>query len=365
MSEFAASRLRLARQLRGLTAKTLAAEVGVSAQAITFFESGDRTPAAETMDSLATVLRYPRQFFFGNEVEFVQASTPSFRSRRSMTSRLRNKALGWGTLASELVSPAFRSRFVLPTLDLPDLAGEEPGHAAEILREHWQLGQGPIKNMVHLLEWKGVEVYWLDEPSPVVDAFSLWHGDQPFVVLNTNKAAGDRGRYDAAHELGHLVLHQHHDVVGDRETEREADIFAASFLLPAEQFKDEAPFHPVLEHFFPLKERWGVSIGAMVRRSRDLGVFTEWDYIRACKDISRLGWRVQEPIPIEREQSRLHHMILGRLAEKGYSPIHLADSLSIQFEDLVVLVPVSSEYRTGRVRSLPQADGSVEYMRAL
>jgi Zn-dependent peptidase ImmA (M78 family)/DNA-binding XRE family transcriptional regulator len=362
---FEPTRLKLARLRRGFTSKALAAEVGVSAQAITSFESGSRAPSPQTVDSLSFALHFPRAFFLGDEVEVIGERVPSFRSRRSMTSKLRDKVLASGTIATGLISPAFRNRFVLPTLDLPDLSGEGPTESAEILRELWRLGRGPIKNMVHLLESKGVEVYWLDEPSPVVDAFSLWHGDQPFVILNANKPAGDRGRYDAAHELGHLVMHRYHDLVGDRNTEREADIFAANFLLPADQYKQETPRYPILERFFPLKERWGVSIGAMVRRSRDVGVFTEWDYIRACKDISRHGWRVSEPVPVERERSHLHRMIFDRLAGRQYFPADLARDLSVQFEDLADLVPVSREFDAKRVRRLPDVGEPGRYLRLL
>jgi hypothetical protein len=41
-----------------------------------------------------------------------------------------------------------------------------------------------------------------------VDAFSMWRQSTPYVFLNTKKSA-EHGRFDAAHELGHLVLHRH------------------------------------------------------------------------------------------------------------------------------------------------------------
>jgi len=93
------------------------------------------------------------------------------------------------------------SRFDLPAPDLPDLRDEEPEVAASVLRQHWGLGERPIKNMVHLLESKGVRVYSLAENSVEVDAFALWHSKTPFVFLNTLKSA-EHGRFDAAHELG-------------------------------------------------------------------------------------------------------------------------------------------------------------------
>src|SRR3546814_6566541 len=46
------------------------------------------------------------------------------------------------------------------------------------------------------------------EDTKNVDAFSCWRNGQPFVFLNTFKSA-ERSRFDAAHELAHLVLHRH------------------------------------------------------------------------------------------------------------------------------------------------------------
>ena len=39
-----------------------------------------------------------------------------------------------------------------------------------------------------------------------MDAFSLIRDDRPFAFLNTDRSA-ERQRFDAAHELGHLLLH--------------------------------------------------------------------------------------------------------------------------------------------------------------
>ncbi len=58
------------------------------------------------------------------------------------------------------------------------------------------------------------------------------------MFLSTDKS-GERGRFDAAHELGHLVLHGEHedprreDEISQRPcAEAEANRFAAAFLMP-------------------------------------------------------------------------------------------------------------------------------------
>ena len=84
----------------------------------------------------------------------------------------------------------------------------------------------PIKNMIHLLEARGVRVLSLSIDTAQLDAFSMWHADTPFVFLNTKKSC-EHSRFDVGHELGHLVLHRHAGAKG-QEVEREANAFASA-----------------------------------------------------------------------------------------------------------------------------------------
>ena len=43
---------------------------------------------------------------------------------------------------------------------------------------------------------------------------------------------GERGRFDAAHELGHLVLHGEYQELNRPAAEQEANRLAAAFLMP-------------------------------------------------------------------------------------------------------------------------------------
>ncbi|MGO8957896.1 MAG: ImmA/IrrE family metallo-endopeptidase [Streptosporangiaceae bacterium] len=73
-----------------------------------------------------------------------------------------------------------------------------------------------------------------------VDAFSLPFHDRPVIVLGADKNDRARSRFDGAHELGHLVVHGD-QVWGVKEVERQAHAFAAAFLMPAEDIRDELP----------------------------------------------------------------------------------------------------------------------------
>ena len=153
-----------------------------------------------------------------------------------------------------------------------------------------------------------------------MDALSFSWDGQPFVFLNANKDKGDRSRFDAAHELGHLVLHCHEESLQKAEIEKEANAFAGSFLLPAQQFRSEAPNRPDFATLVRLKQRWKVSIGAMVVRSRQLGLYSDWQYRHAYTQISKKGWRMDEPGNFPCEQSRLHMLIFEQLEQKDILP---------------------------------------------
>ena len=223
---FTPSRLALARQKRGYSKKKLAELIGVTAQSISNFESEtvQEVPSEKTLLKLSQVLNFPVNFFNRDKVSFVSLESASFRALSKMTASQRDSALASGALAFE-VNNWIEKNFELPIHELPDLRNETPESAAMYLRQIWFLGEKPISNMIHLLESKGIRVYFIAEDYKSVDAFSIWNEGTPFILLNTFKSA-ERSRFDAAHELGHLVLHKH-GVPRSREAEAEANRFAS------------------------------------------------------------------------------------------------------------------------------------------
>jgi Zn-dependent peptidase ImmA (M78 family) len=334
----APARLLSARLSRGLTQKALALTLNVSAQMVSLFEKGERK-ADEHLGSYVQALGFPAAYFLAHDFDPLPPEVVSFRSRRALTATLRDKVVERSKHASDLISPILHSRFKLPEVDVPDFSAEDPETAARLLREAWKLGHGPIASMVHLLEAKGVEVYWLAEDSPCVDALCYWRHERPFIMLNTFKDAGERARFDAAHELGHLVLHRSETTL-DQSQEREADRFASAFLMPQEQFLLETRGLRTLDDLKRMKPRWGTSVQAMVRRLYDLGSLSKWAYESAFKELSMRGWRSNEPNKIAREQSYLHDLVFQRLSTFGEGPRIIAEEATITVEDVLELMPV-------------------------
>ena len=346
---FEPSRLKAAREAKGLTPLMLAEVVGVKRQAVYQYERGEISPHPDVLMRLALVLGVRPGFFQLPPIP--SARTLFFRSSAGVTARARAR----GERRAErawLVWDELGKRLELPTPNVPEyseanpiaLDDDEIEEAATRARRHWGMGDGPIANTVWLLENNGIVVVREDIADRTMDSWSRWEAwdANPVVILNSFKASAVRSRFDAAHELGHLVLHRavrpdywasQEDGVAIREEQ------AHKFLLPSSPFVSETK-HPSLERFLAMKPRWKASVQAMVRRARDLHVIDEARYTQMQKGISKLRWRSREPLDDElpMEEPRLVRRAFEVL--KGHdpdAPTALSLSLELQTEDLASL----------------------------
>lgn len=333
---FTPSRLGLARRRRGLTKRHLAELVGISDRAITAYEAGEIFPHPGTLGQIAKVLEFPVSFFAGPDLEEIPTEAASFRSMARMTASQKHAAQASGSLALALHT-WISGRFKLPDTDVPRVGpGVDAETAAEIVRAEWGLGEQPIPNLVHLLEVHGVRVFSLTQECREVDAFSLWLR-QPFVFLNTQKSA-EHSRFDAAHELGHLVMHGHHEIPQGKEIEREANRFASAFLMPAAGVLATAPRAPSIGDLIRAKKPWRVSASALAYRLHQLHALSDWHYRRLAVEISQRGYRSHEPEPISRETSQILNKVFAALRKEGTTKADVARELDLHPQDLDRLV---------------------------
>jgi Zn-dependent peptidase ImmA (M78 family)/transcriptional regulator with XRE-family HTH domain len=303
--DFDPARLALARRLAALPRTRLGKQVGVSPSAITQYEKGQTKPTLPVLDKLADVLGVPSEFFrAGHPVPALAAAGAHFRSLRSTTALERERALSFGELALAVFTavelhvelPAV----VLPELEIPTDSPEDLDRAgietlARQARDALGLAPGPVPHVVRLLEARGVAVAWLEGASDKVDAFCHQQGCRPLVLLSSSKQDKARSRFDAAHELGHLLMH--HDVEpGSRLVEQQAHIFAAEFLAPAAQIVDDLPGRLDWTVLHQLKRRWGISLKALVMRAHTLGRINTHTYQRGMQRLAM--WGQPEPGPL-------------------------------------------------------------------
>ena len=326
------SRLVIARKRRGLTLTQLAGLTSLSTRSISLYENGHQEPSADTLRQLAEALDVSPAFLRAPDVEEIPEDAVSFRALSKMTARQRDRALSAGRVAL-LISDWIDARFRLPDTDIPRLPGHEPESAAQMVRAHWGLGERPVSNVLHLLESRGARIYSLTAENTELDAFSLyWHG-RPFIFLATGKT-GERGRFDAAHELGHLVLHGEHQVPSRPAAEAEANRFAAAFLMPRAGVLGQGLPDATPARILEAKRIWKVSAMALTHRLHELGLLTDWGYRTACVSLSRLGYRRAEPGGIPRETSQLLSKVFRALRDDGVPPRRIARDLAMSVAEL-------------------------------
>lgn len=332
---FVGERLVQAREARGLSAVTLAELIRVSPQSVSHYEQGKHSPSPEVMALLASALKFPRSFFLrpaprpDGAAVFWRSNIGALKSAR----RRAEAKLVWfdeimGFLAQFFDFPPVK----LPDIDVKDfriLDDEDIESAARRCREKWQLGCGPIPNVCRAMEERGIIVGRMRVDAAGLDAFSHWPAASlhPRVMLSTDKLNAARSRFDAAHELGHIVLHRGIDrkkinsPADFKLLENQAHRFASAFLLPSEMFAREL-WLPSIDSMLNLKERWGCSIAAMIMRSGHIGLLEGEDLRRAWINYTRRGWRAGEPLDdrVQEERPSLLRKSFEMLVKEGGQP---------------------------------------------
>ncbi len=303
---FCGERLIEAREARGLTSVGLADILGVSSGAISNYEKNRQSPRPEVMQLISEKLNLPIGFFLEPCEDALKRIF--FRSLASTTKSARTRAsrrLAWLQRISRYVRLYFDLPALnLPALDLPrnplEITDKQIEDAAIKCRELFCIEQGPIADLVTVLENNGIVVSRGLLDADNMDAFCEWDDEIPFIFLGADKTSAARSRMDAAHELGHLILHRFVEPQQLRTPgfhkllEQQAFRFGSAFLMPSSWLKEL--WAPTLDAFLALKARWKVSIAAMISRSENLGVVNADQAQRLWINYNRRQWRKNEPL---------------------------------------------------------------------
>lgn len=320
MSKFLGERLRQARIARGLTAVTLSDLLGVTRQAVSQYEKGTTFPSDDVFTKICDKLNLKPQFFFRECLGMPDCAPIFYRSQASATKSARARAEQRFEWVKEFV--VFLKDFVtfpevnIPQLPVPsdprELSDSEIEEMATLTRRHWGLSDGPISNVARLMEKNGIIVVRHELCADKFDAFSQWSSqvNAPCMVLGDDKASGVRSRFDAAHELAHIVLHREvtQKLLNTKAIyqliENQAHRFAGAFLMPSESFASDLLL-PNLDYMRDLKPKWKTAISAMIMRVNHLGIISDEKKIRRLWiNRAQRGWTTREPLDdvIEIEQ---------------------------------------------------------------
>ncbi|NNC03068.1 ImmA/IrrE family metallo-endopeptidase [Corallococcus exiguus] len=342
--DFNPKALQLAREERGLTQSELARQMGVSQGAVSQVESCVMRASKDFAMKAAEALRYPSSFF---------SEPPLYRALPVITFR-KQKTMSPVTLRSIKARLAIRHAELMRLLESADVpenriprviiqrsSSQEPTpspeEVAQELRMRWQVPPGPVENLTDLVEDAGVVVCRCHFGTPKMSGMSDYNPEErlpPITYLNAAMTA-DRYRFTLAHELGHLVFHHHLPLPPELDVcEEEANRFASEFLMPADEVAGDLE-RLSLESLFSLKRYWKVSMAALIHRAQDLEVISEARARSLYIQLSKKGYRTEEPQLFEFEvPSLITEITQCHLTDLGYSEEQLSEKLRLEHSEM-------------------------------
>jgi Zn-dependent peptidase ImmA (M78 family)/DNA-binding XRE family transcriptional regulator len=319
------ARLRQARLAAGLSLEELASKLErpVTRQALSKYETSKAQPPSATLVDLARALgvRVSRLL---SEPE-VSVRWVGFRKCAGL---LKSREEMITALATQKLEDELHLRHLFhigEQQDIPRAVSvrtlEDAERAAETVRSQWNLGSDPLTGMVETLEDHGVVVLSWHEAAGF-DGLCGWANDSAAVVIINAAASVDRTRFNAAHELGHLVMDCRESEIDE---ERLAHRFAGALLVPAAAARRELGHHRwtlSIPELGLLKQRWGLSMQAWIHRAWDLGIIEEAQYTAMNVEFRRRRWNRVEPYQCEfvEEPLMLRRLVWRALKERVLSP---------------------------------------------
>lgn len=293
-------RLRVARETGGMSARVVsgklqAAGFRVSHATVCNYETGKATPSWEILTALCNVYGLSTDWLLGEGSLLTGIRYRCLKSVGVGEKRVyEGEALRWfqAYLAAEdaLKMPL---KSILPRFRV--LPHETGKHVAQRVRKLFQYGNHPVPSVVRQLEEFGVRVIHLATSSRI-DEFAGYLGDNPVVVVNPS-LSNDRIRFNVAHALGHHLFKDcctEGGCQGQRELETRAHEFASHLLIPEEMLAAAFELKSMVR-LVEYKERFGISLAAMIYRARKASLLPQSLYVNLWKEFGRLGWRQEEP----------------------------------------------------------------------
>lgn len=341
--------IALARESRGYTQQELANLLGVTQGRISKVEKGLISVSDELLDGLCEALNYPRQFF-GQSPGVHAAGLTLHRKRKSLPkctlekiqAQLIIRKLHISKLLDDIEFPADK----IPSFKVTQ--GNTPANIARKTRVALGVPAGPVENFARKLEKAGILIVPLDLEHRFIDAVSCKVDGLPTTVFINSSMPGDRQRFTLAHELGHLVMHD----VPVENMEDEADRFASEFLMPEAEIQDEL-YSLSMRKLWELKSRWKVSMAALVMRAKMLGCITENQVRYLWIQLSKAGYRLEEPaeLAIPQEKPTFMAKIL-ELNLEDHSEAELSELLCLEESEFRRMYMGGEERRKKKILNL-------------
>ncbi|WP_101563293.1 helix-turn-helix domain-containing protein [Alteromonas macleodii] len=343
LNPYRGDKLRLARLAKGYSLEELGNILNVTRQNIHKMEAGQE-PTSEQMPLLCKALNVENSYFFTDRNTPVVEEQCHFRSLKSRTKALTHTVMARAEILDQVIGAV--EEFVdLPTFEVPNVddldfsISESIEVVAERIRDIWGLGDGPVEDITIAVENAGVIVAVVEGVDEKVDAFSMSR-KRPVIIRNSSKENPCRYRFDIAHELGHLVMHDG-VVTGCKFTEKQANYFASAFLMPRRLFLAATQKYPLIrglkslnwQSLFSLKRYFKVSFKALLYRAKSLGIINEAQMKSGYIYLNKNGYTKSEELDdlLPMEEPRLLSDIIESIGSSKWQKLILELGISGEF----------------------------------
>lgn len=282
----------------GLTTRALAQRLkdlghAVSHVTVSKYERDQFSPTAETVKAIASVVGKPAEWFEGANLNL---SGVRFRALKTATAKEKTafllQAMPWLRLYIHLFE--LLERKGPAHLQVQIGADESGAQAAKQIRDKYELRDYPIPSVARMLENAGIRVIRI-AGAVGIDAFAGYLGDTHVVAVNS-QLAPDRMRLTLTHEFAHVLYEDvlHDRQVDERELESRAFELASHLLMPSPVLREAFEMRSMVR-LVQYKERYGISLAAMIYRATRERIVPQATAQRVWREFSRLGWRRHEP----------------------------------------------------------------------
>lgn len=327
--------ISLAREARGITQSQLATKTaGLNQGNLSKMEKGILNIPETILSNIANVLSFPVSFFYKSEPK---VPINSFYYRKKLTipkkvSMVFNAEMNiLRGIFEDILNTVNFPDFELPSIDITDFA--TPKDAAIHIRDVLKINNGPIQNLISILEENGIVIYFLNADDRFDGITLFTDSGIPIMFINKNMP-NDRKRFTIGHELGHLIMHIPFIHFRDSdEIEREANQFSAEFNMPESECRPDL-IRLKYSNLGHLKDYWKMSKAAIIYRAKEIGTINGNTYKYLIIELSRRGERKRETGIVFLDRPVIIKQIIDLYKEElGYSLDELTELMSISIGD--------------------------------
>jgi Zn-dependent peptidase ImmA (M78 family) len=347
--------LLTARNYRGYSQTQIAGKCNISQGLYSKVESGVTILdfGHSLIESFVEILRFPSSFFFKNARALgVPASfhemyrKPKSASGKKLLAKVSSDlTIRMLCLSRLLDSMDFEPKLSLPHFDAEDY-GNDGAAIARMLRRHWLIPDGPIKNLTKIVEKAGIIIYPTYFSAPKVDGVTVNLTGMPPVVFLNSVSPADRTRFSLAHELGHVIMHRQISPT----MEEEANAFASELLMPEREMRAEFSNRIDLKELARLKRIRRVSMAALLYKAKVIGKLTANQSAYLWRQMSKYRLEEPESTQFPKEVPSTLRNIVELFTEKlGYSQKDFSEAFDLD-EDVTKAVLENVQVKERKLR---------------